>query len=148
MTPDHRIHGRLFLIALCSLSSVWVLMETSDLLNSSNGGPCMSKNAVNINFSADCFGLPSLGDDLDSLQFVKSKGSAFSWQGSAARAFESWPGVAFIDSVRSIFPNHMVRVRRKDWSSRDLQKGHIPRDCLPASCFSFLVSPIIFYTKF
>ncbi|GFY67338.1 uncharacterized protein TNIN_162681 [Trichonephila inaurata madagascariensis] len=56
-------------------------------------------------------GLPSLGDDLDSLQFVKSKGSAFSWRGSAARAFESWPGVAFIDLVRSIFPNHMVRVR-------------------------------------
>ncbi|GBL74350.1 hypothetical protein AVEN_235326-1 [Araneus ventricosus] len=93
--------------------------------------------------------LEERGDDLDSLQFVKSKGSALEWQRggreSAVRAFESWPGVAFIDLVRSIFPNHMVRVRvpkarRKDWRSRDLPKGHIPGDCLPDASVSFLVS--------
>ncbi|GFS58216.1 hypothetical protein TNIN_402091 [Trichonephila inaurata madagascariensis] len=57
MTPDDSILGLLILIALCSISSVWVYrwawMETSGFLNSNNRGPCISKISVNITFPAD-----------------------------------------------------------------------------------------------
>ncbi|GIY36634.1 uncharacterized protein CEXT_108441 [Caerostris extrusa] len=91
-------------------------------------------------------GLLVQGDDLDSLQLEKSK--RFRPRvGGRESAFESWPGVAFIDLVRSIFPNHMVRVRvpkarRKDWRSRDLPKGHIPGGRVPdASLYSVASVP-------
>ncbi|GFW83995.1 hypothetical protein TNCV_1661641 [Trichonephila clavipes] len=50
MIPDDSIPRRLFLIALSSLSGVPLSIDADPC----DRGNCISKNAVNINFPADC----------------------------------------------------------------------------------------------